>query len=81
MPGLREIYSWISISTDEDEIVEALLDMGPLSALLDDTQLQYYKGCIWSGYRDGGSAMLGCKQVPIVAFKFTFNENHHLGKL
>jgi len=42
-----KITTWTSISTNENQIVEALYQLGPLIAGLDANLLQYYKGGIW----------------------------------
>jgi len=54
------ISDWSSISTNEDDIAEALYSNGPLSVLLDATQLQYYKEGVWNGHIDSVSPYLGC---------------------
>jgi cathepsin F len=54
------IADWTDISTDEAQIAQQLVDIGPLSALLDATQLQFYDSGIWTGKVDGSSALLGC---------------------
>lgn len=54
------ISDWTDISTDETVIAQQLVDIGPLSALLDATQLQFYKSGIWTGHLDGTSPALGC---------------------
>ena len=59
-----ELYSnirdWTDISTNEVEIAQQLVDIGPLSALLDATQLQFYDSGIWTGKIDNTSPLLGC---------------------
>jgi len=55
------ISDWSAVSTDEDEIAAALVAQGPLSVLLDASQLQYYKGGVWDGHLDSVSPALGCK--------------------
>jgi hypothetical protein len=45
-----KITSWDAISTDETEIQSQLISRGPLSALLDATQLQFYSSGVWTGY-------------------------------
>ncbi len=61
MTPVASITSWTDISTNEDEIAQALIERGPLSVLLDATELSYYKSGIWSGYINGTSPLLGCK--------------------
>ena len=41
-------------------MANALVQTGPLSVLLDATQLQYYKGGIWTGHVDGAPDHSGC---------------------
>ena len=60
MVPTAKIASWSSVSTDEDEIAATLVAQGPLSVLLDATQLQYYKGGVWDGHIDSVSPALGC---------------------
>ncbi len=51
------VTSWESLSTQENEIAEGLVSIGPLSALLDATQLQFYSSGVWTGYV--GNPLLG----------------------
>ena len=43
------IKDWGYIDPDEEAMTSTLQRVGPLSALLDATQLQYYKGGVWTG--------------------------------
>jgi cathepsin F len=54
------ISDWTDVATDETIIARQLVDIGPLSALLDATQLQFYKSGIWTGQVDGTSPWLAC---------------------
>ena len=56
------ISDWVSVPDDEDALADALVDIGPLSALLDATQLQFYKSGVWTGQIEGSPAAAGCKQ-------------------
>lgn len=56
------ISSWKSISTDESVIQSELVDIGPLSVLLDATQLQYYKEGVWTGQASPSHPALGCSK-------------------
>jgi len=44
-----KINNWFSISQNETEIKQVLYETGPLSALLDASELQLYKSGIWTG--------------------------------
>lgn len=55
------ITDYTTISTDENVIAEELVQRGPLSVLLDATQLQFYKSGVWDGYPPGMSPKLGCR--------------------
>ena len=51
-PNLRfsaKIKDLKFIDSDEKAMTDVLQEVGPLSALLDATQLQYYKGGVWQG--------------------------------
>lgn len=44
------ISDWTAVGSDEEaEMLPALLELGPLSVLLDATQLQFYASGVWSG--------------------------------
>ena len=58
------ISDWHSISQDEEEMKTDLEEIGPLSALLDATQLQYYKSGIWEGSSFGPTAA-GCSHTSL----------------
>jgi len=62
---LGTLSSWIAVSADEAEIAQQLETVGPLSALFDATQLQYYQGGIWDGVREGGNPKLGCSTTML----------------
>lgn len=55
------ISNYTVISSDEVVIAEELVQRGPLSVLLDATQLQFYKSGVWDGYISGMNPLLGCK--------------------
>lgn len=55
------ISAWSAVSTDEEQIAATLVAQGPLSVLLDASQLQYYKSGVWNGHIDSLSPALGCK--------------------
>lgn len=61
MTPTAKIYTWTDIDKNETAMVEALLEFGPLSALLDADTLQYYKGGIW----DGGSGIARCTKQSL----------------
>ena len=56
------ISDWMQVSDDEDGIADALVSVGPLSTLLDATQLQFYKSGVWTGRVDGSPSASGCRQ-------------------
>mmetsp|Transcript_27592 Transcript_27592/g.46673 ORF Transcript_27592/g.46673 Transcript_27592/m.46673 type:complete len:376 (+) Transcript_27592:41-1168(+) len=56
-----KISDWRSISSDEEKMKSELLNVGPLSALLDATQLQYYQSGVWSGV-SFGPELAGCSK-------------------
>ncbi len=45
-----QISSWEYVSDNEDEMAAYLVAKGPLSVLLDATNLQFYKSGVWNGY-------------------------------
>jgi cathepsin F len=57
-----KIGTWNYVDSNEDIILESLFEHGPLSVLLDASQLQYYKGGIWTGHMDAAPSVSGCKQ-------------------
>jgi cathepsin F len=61
-PFSAKIRSWGAINSDEAVIKANLSDIGPLSALLDATGLQFYDSGVWSGYPEGKSPLLGCSK-------------------
>lgn len=61
MKPVASITSWSDISTNEADIAQALVERGPLSVLLDATELSFYKSGVWTGYISGTSPLLGCK--------------------
>lgn len=60
-PLSASISSWKDVSEDEDEIRTELVSTGPLSVLLDASQLQYYKEGVWDGHVD--SLKVGCSKT------------------
>ena len=56
-----KIGSWSYVENNEEIIKQILYEKGPLSVLLDATQLQFYKGGIWDGHISGPPAA-GCKK-------------------
>lgn len=62
-PLYATISNWTSISSDETIIRDTLVNTGPLSVLLDATQLQYYKEGIWVGHIDSSPELLGCSKT------------------
>jgi len=56
------ISDWMQISEDENVIADALVSVGPLSALLDATQLQFYDSGVWTGKIEGSPAASSCRQ-------------------
>lgn len=61
-PLYAHISDWHSVSSDEEEMKTDLEEIGPLSALLDATQLQYYKSGIWEGSSFGP---VGCSKTSL----------------
>jgi len=57
------IQSWMAVDTNEVSIASTLTSIGPLSVLLDASELQFYSSGVWTGYRDGSSPLLGCSQT------------------
>ena len=59
-----KISDWAAIDGDEDAMTDILQQVGPLSALLDATQLQYYKGGVWQGAATPASSgkLLSCSK-------------------
>jgi len=55
------ISSWVSVDSSEEAVQQSLVSQGPLSILMDATQLSFYKGGIWSGHISGEPASLGCQ--------------------
>lgn len=55
-----KISSWTALTSDEGQLVTELYSRGPLSVLLDATQLQFYSSGIWDGHVSATSAALGC---------------------
>jgi cathepsin F len=49
-PKYAKINDWNAISQDESIVQTALSEIGPLSALLDATNLQFYESGVWSGH-------------------------------
>ena len=66
-----KISSWFDVSEDEEEIKASLYANGPLSVLLDATELQWYDGGVWDGYVSGTPGLMGCSKVI-----HTFNMCH-----
>ena len=62
-PLHASIASWKDVSQDEEDIQSELLHTGPLSVLLDATQLQYYKEGVWDGHASPSHPALGCSQT------------------
>ena len=62
------ISSWTAVSEDETVIADSLVAVGPLSALLDATQLQYYESGVWNGHVSGSPVWAGCKEVSVLEF-------------
>lgn len=61
-PLHAHISDWHSVSTDEGDIQTTLEEVGPLSALLDASQLQYYQSGVWEGSSFGP---VGCSQTSL----------------
>ena len=57
-----KIGSWSYVESNEDIIKQTLYEHGPLSVLMDATQLQYYKDGIWDGHIDNAPSISGCKK-------------------
>ena len=55
------MYRWVSLEEDEAAIAAQLPSIGPLSALLDATELQFYESGVWNGYVDGSRPGMGCR--------------------
>lgn len=62
-PRTATISNYATISTDENVIQDTLVANGPLSVLLDATQLQFYDSGIWDGHIP--SVRLGCSKVTL----------------
>ena len=45
---MAQVADWGAVSTDEDEIAQALVSIGPLSVLLNAEKLQFYKEGVFS---------------------------------
>ncbi len=60
-----KISSWAAVSTNEEDIKSVLVSQGPLSVLLDATQLQFYQSGIWDGHIPGSSPWLGCSKSSL----------------
>lgn len=54
------VSDWKNIGSDEKELTSILMETGPLSALLDASQLQYYKSGVWTGSKKGATKVGGC---------------------
>ena len=54
-----KISDWYYISSEEEQMKTDLEEIGPLSALLDATQLQYYESGVWEG-KSFGPDVAGC---------------------
>ena len=59
-PHAATISDWSNLSQDEDELASQLMEIGPLSALMDATQLQYYESGVWTGTATPDHQYLGC---------------------
>ena len=57
----RTTHRWVSLEEDEAAIAAQLPSVGPLSALLDATELQFYSEGVWNGYVDGSRPGMGCR--------------------
>lgn len=62
-PRTATISNYATISTDENVIQDTLVANGPLSVLLDATQLQFYDSGIWDGHIP--SVRFGCSKVTL----------------
>lgn len=60
---LGRISDWTAVARDESTIADTLVNVGPLSALLDATQLQFYDSGIWDGYVS--NPKLGCSKTHL----------------
>jgi cathepsin F len=60
-PIAATISNYTTISSDENIIVQELYSRGPLSVLLDATQLQFYASGVWDGVVAGMNPLMGCK--------------------
>lgn len=58
-----QIDSWTALDTDETAIAATLATLGPLSALFDATNLQFYSSGVWEGYVS--NPKLGCSQTSL----------------
>lgn len=59
-PVAAKISSWTALTTDESQLTSELYTRGPLSVLLDATQLQFYSSGVWDGHLPNSSPALGC---------------------
>jgi cathepsin F len=57
------ISSWAAVTSDEAQIAAVLATQGPLSVLLDASQLQYYQSGVWDGHVD--SLKMGCTTTSL----------------
>lgn len=57
------ISDWGAISTDESEMASQLMSVGPLSALLDASGLQFYKEGVWQGAMDPDRKVGQCSKT------------------
>lgn len=60
-PRTATISNYATISSDENVIQDTLVSTGPLSVLLDATQLQFYDSGIWDGHVS--DVRFGCSKV------------------
>jgi len=56
-----KIRGWTAISEDEEEMRDLLPTVGPMSVLLDATQLQFYQSGVWDGKVPGAPDFAGCR--------------------
>lgn len=56
------VSDWKSVGSDEKELTSILMETGPLSALLDASQLQFYKSGVWTGSKEGKSKLGECSK-------------------
>jgi C1A family cysteine protease len=54
------ISDWTYVDEDETAMMEALVTLGPLSVLLDASQLVYYRGGVWTGKADASPNWSTC---------------------